>query len=273
MLTGLAPHFLMLSGYSQRAFIVATQGIENLRAMKTLLLFLPCFVAFAGHAQVPAPAVRTDSAIHLNVVPNGRYSHTFYTVNQEPLTTKTVTQLLRRYSPAAEVGMWCTALGLVCVAVGSAWFHFDPTDSTLFWDRLPMTLVFAGILGAAIAQRVGNSEGRMGLVLLVPLGIASVIYWKMTGDLSPYATLQFGGIAGLLALLALTRRGNDPFPWRWVVAWYVFAKIAESLDQQIWDATQGMIAGHTIKHLLAAAAGAAALWPCFIVTSASRGAS
>ena len=179
----------------------------------------------------------------------------------------------QRYSPAAEVGMWCTALGLVCVAVGSAWFHFDPTDSTLFWDRLPMTLVFAGILGAAIAQRVGNSEGRMGLVLLVPLGIASVIYWKMTGDLSPYATLQFGGIAGLLALLALTRRGNDPFPWRWVVAWYVFAKIAESLDQQIWDATQGMIAGHTIKHLLAAAAGAAALWPCFIVTSASRGAS
>ena len=179
----------------------------------------------------------------------------------------------QRYSPAAEVGMWCTTLGLVCVAVGSAWFHFDPTDSTLFWDRLPMTLVFAGILGAAIAQRVGNSEGRMGLVLLVPLGIASVIYWKMTGDLSPYATLQFGGIAGLLALLALTRRGNDPFPWRWVVAWYVFAKIAESLDQQIWDATQGMIAGHTIKHLLAAAAGAAALWPCIIVTSASRGAS
>ena len=70
--------------------------------MKTLLPFLPCLVAFAGHAQVPAPAVRADSAIHLNVVPNGRYSHTFYTVNHEPLTTKTVTQLLRRYSPAAE---------------------------------------------------------------------------------------------------------------------------------------------------------------------------
>ena len=178
-----------------------------------------------------------------------------------------------RYSPATEAGLWCTTLGLVCVAVGSAWFHIHPTDATLFWDRLPMTLVFAGILGAAIAQRVGNSEGRIAVLLLVPLGIASVVYWKMTGDLSPYATLQFGGVGGLLALLALTRRSTDPFPWRWVVAWYVFAKIAEHLDHQIWEATHGVIAGHAIKHLLAATAGAAALWPCIIANSAKQGAS
>ena len=68
---------------------------------KTFPLLL-CFVAFAGHAQTSPPAVRADSAIHLNVVPNGRYSRAFYTVNQEPLTTNTVTQLLRHYPPAAE---------------------------------------------------------------------------------------------------------------------------------------------------------------------------
>jgi hypothetical protein len=37
--------------------------------------------------------------------------------------------------------------------------------------------------------------------------------------------------------------------------------VAEFADQGIWDATRGLIAGHTLKHLLAAAAGAAALWP------------
>ena len=69
--------------------------------MKTLFALLLGLGSFAGHAQAPAPAVRADSAIHLNVVPNGRYSSAFYTVNQEPLTTATVTRLLRRYPPAA----------------------------------------------------------------------------------------------------------------------------------------------------------------------------
>jgi hypothetical protein len=168
---------------------------------------------------------------------------------------------LLRFSPATEACMWCIALGLVCTAMGSAWYHLDPTSATLFWDRLPMTLVFAGVLGAAIAQRVGPSEGRTGLALLVPLGIVSVVYWKMTGDLSLYLILQLGGIAGLLSLLLLTRKGDDSVPWMWVVAWYVLAKVAEFADQGIWDATRGLIGGHTLKHLLAAAAGAAALWP------------
>ena len=70
--------------------------------MKTLLALLLGFGSFTGHAQAPVPAVRADSAIHLNVVPNGRYSSAFYIVNQEPLTAATVTRLLRRYPPAAE---------------------------------------------------------------------------------------------------------------------------------------------------------------------------
>jgi hypothetical protein len=166
-----------------------------------------------------------------------------------------------RFSPATEAGMWCIALGLVCTATGSAWYHLDPTNTRLVWDRLPMTLVFAGVLGAAIAQRVGNDAGRMALILLVPLGIVSVVYWKLSGDLSLYLTIQFGGIGGLLLLVLLTRKGDDSIPWAWVVAWYILAKVAEFSDQGIWYATRGLIAGHTLKHLLAAVAGAAALWP------------
>jgi hypothetical protein len=83
----------------------------------------------------------------------------------------------------------------------------------------------------------------------------------MTGDLSLYITLQVGGIGVLLLLLLLTRKCEDSIPWVWVVAWYVLAKVAEFADQGIWNATRGLIGGHTLKHLLAAAAGAAALWP------------
>ena len=56
----------------------------------------------------------------------------------------------------------------------------------------------------------------------------------------------------------------------WLIAWYALAKIAETADRTIWDATHGMIAGHAIKHLLASMACAAALWPLIAPRSATR---
>ena len=169
----------------------------------------------------------------------------------------------RRMSlPAAtEAGMWLIALGIICTAIGSAWYHHNPTDATLVWDRLPMTVVFAGVLGAAISQRLGQPVGRWAMAILIPVGIASVAYWALTGDLSLYLAVQFGGIAALALLLALTRDRNDPIPWPWLVAFYVAAKVVEVGDRAIWDASQGLVAGHTLKHLFAAVAVAAALWP------------
>jgi hypothetical protein len=166
-----------------------------------------------------------------------------------------------RFNAATEAGLWLTALGIIGTAIGSAWYHLSPTDATLFWDRLPMTIVLAGVLGAAISQRLGEDVGRWTLTILPLLGIASVVYWKSTGDLSLYALLQFGGIVTLAVLLVLARDRGDPIPWMWVVALYVVAKIAEAGDRVMWDATHGLVAGHTLKHLLAAAAVGMALSP------------
>jgi hypothetical protein len=166
-----------------------------------------------------------------------------------------------RFNTATDVGLWLIALGILATAAGSAWYHLNPTDATLVWDRLPMTIVFAGVLGAAIAQRLGEGYGRWALAVLPLFGIASVVYWKSTGDLSLYALVQFGGIVALAALLVFARDRADPIPWLWVIAFYAAAKIAEMGDHTIWDATHGLIAGHAVKHLLAAAAAGAALWP------------
>ena len=35
--------------------------------------------------------------------------------------------------------------GLFLTGFGSSYYHLNPNDSTLFWDRLPMTLCFAAI--------------------------------------------------------------------------------------------------------------------------------
>jgi hypothetical protein len=36
--------------------------------------------------------------------------------------------------------------GLLLVAFGSAWYHYNPNNSTLVWDRLPMTIAFMSCL-------------------------------------------------------------------------------------------------------------------------------
>lgn len=169
-----------------------------------------------------------------------------------------------RLSPATETGLWCIAVGVTGTAAGSAWYHLDPSNASLFWDRLPLALVFAGVVGAALAQRIPGRPGRWSLPPLVVFGLGSVVYWKATGNLAPYAVLQFGGIVTLLVLLVATRSAGDPIPWAWVVAWYALAKAAEAGDHAIWEATRGVIAGHALKHLLAAAAVAAALWPVLV---------
>ena len=166
-----------------------------------------------------------------------------------------------RFNAATEAGLWLIALGILGTAAGSAWYHLNPTDATLFWDRLPMTIVFAGVLGAAIAQRLGEDVGGWALAVVLLFGMASVVYWKSTGDLSLYALLQLGGVVALAVLLLLARNRSDPIPWLWVVVLYVAAKLVEAGDRTIWDATNGLVAGHALKHLLAAAAVAAALWP------------
>ncbi|NUN62640.1 MAG: hypothetical protein HUU13_16535, partial [Burkholderiaceae bacterium] len=38
-------------------------------------------------------------------------------------------------------------VGLLCTAVGSAWYHGRPDDAGLIWDRLGMAMAFAGLLG------------------------------------------------------------------------------------------------------------------------------
>ena len=162
-----------------------------------------------------------------------------------------------RLTHAAAISVACVALGFFLTGAGSAWYHAQPNDATLVWDRLPMTLVLAGVIAAAIAVRVGDALAIVALLVLLSAGIFSVLYWRASGNLAPYAVFQFGGIATLIALLLATPAERDPFAWWWIVGWYCFAKVAELADHNVWQWSGGVVAGHTIKHLASAAAGAA----------------
>src|SRR5246127_1872563 len=52
-------------------------------------------------------------------------------------------------------------LGVFLTGFGSAYYHWDPNDGTLFWDRLPMALTFMAMLAVAVEERVSAKAGAI----------------------------------------------------------------------------------------------------------------
>lgn len=171
---------------------------------------------------------------------------------------------LARDTPLSRVSrasLAVVALGLLLTAAGSAYYHASPDNHTLFWDRLPLTLAMAGIVAAALSQRISARAGSLALVALAVLGPLTVLYWRATDNLMPYVVLQGGEMLALLLVVAVTARRTDPLAWWWLIAWYAAAKAAEFLDAPILSLTQGLVSGHTMKHLLAALAAFGLAYP------------
>jgi hypothetical protein len=142
--------------------------------------------------------------------------------------------------------------GCALTAVGSSYYHLAPDDARLFWDRLPMTLGFMGLLTALLAERVSSAFARVAFGPLVVLGAASVVWWRIGGDLRPYAAVQFGSLLLVLAMLLFfrARLPGDTYLWA-AAASYGAAKLLEARDRPIYELGRA-VSGHTLKHLLAA---------------------
>jgi hypothetical protein len=144
--------------------------------------------------------------------------------------------------------------GILLTGFGSSYYHWNPNDGTLFWDRLPMTLCFMAILASAVEERV---NARMGAVLLWPLlvtGVFNLLLWRWTGDLRLYIWVQFFPCLALPLLFVLFPPKYTGTSY-WVIAavLYAFAKLLEFYDGAVYSAGS-ILSGHTLKHLAAAAA-------------------
>jgi hypothetical protein len=149
--------------------------------------------------------------------------------------------------------------GLFLTGFGSSYYHLNPNDSTLFWDRLPMTLCFAAILSAVVEERVDASAGAMLLRPLLAIGIFSLLLWRWTDDLRLYAWAQFFPFIALVLILRLfPPRYTGAAYWGAAAAFYALAKLLEFLDEKVFS-VGSIVSGHTLKHIAAAAAGFAVL--------------
>jgi hypothetical protein len=150
--------------------------------------------------------------------------------------------------------------GLLLTGFGSAYYHWEPGNARLAWDRLPLAITVIGLLDATISDRVGLRPALWLLAPLAALAVFSVGYWHVTeqrgaGDLRLYALVQFYPIVAVPVLLWLLparyTRGTDLLA---AAATYALAKVPELLDAWVFALTR-VVSGHTLKHLLAALAG------------------
>ncbi|MBC7371055.1 MAG: hypothetical protein H7326_05785 [Bdellovibrionaceae bacterium] len=51
------------------------------------------------------------------------------------------------------------ALGIIWTAAGSTYFHLAPSFDRIFWDRLPMSVVFGTIIGWLITDEIHFKAG------------------------------------------------------------------------------------------------------------------
>jgi len=157
-----------------------------------------------------------------------------------------------KLAPACQVFF----AGILLTAFGSGYYHLEPSNESLVFDRLPMTIGFAGLFSIVTGEFVSMRIGRRLLAPLLLIGVASVIYWAVTesygiGDLRPYALVQFLPMLLIPIILSVYRSASDATRYFWMmIAFYVLAKICEYFDAEIF-ALGEVVSGHTLKHLFA----------------------
>lgn len=161
-----------------------------------------------------------------------------------------------RHPESGAIRSWAVFFaGVALVFFGSWYYHRAPDDDTLVWDRLPMTVAFMGLFAALVSEHMGARLERALLVPAIVVGIASVYWWKWSGDLRVYVWVQFAPLLAIPFVLAV-------FPARYThrryllygLACYALAKVAEHYDYGFYALTSSILSGHSLKHMVAAGA-------------------
>jgi hypothetical protein len=146
--------------------------------------------------------------------------------------------------------------GVIGIGFGSARYHYHPTNSSLVWDRIPMSITFMSYFSIIVARYVNGKLGSLILFPLLVLGAASIFYWYMTeqhgnGDLRLYGWVQFYPMLCIPLILFLYPASRSVrLKIISVIFVYAGAKVAERADDAVFNFLE-VISGHSLKHLMA----------------------
>lgn len=141
-------------------------------------------------------------------------------------------------------------------SIGSSLYHWQPDNASLVADRLPIAWACASLLCAFLGERF-DARWSIARTLLVTVvaSSATVAWWAASGDLRAYVFVQFLPLLLIPAALVLkvqpqSAQAVPASAWWTALGLYGAAKL---MDHSVLEAL-GSVSGHTLKHLLAAAA-------------------
>ncbi len=178
----------------------------------------------------------------------------FFMVGIWGLITLSKMQFLKNFRYAYQLWFF----GVMTVAFGSGYYHLQPQNSTLVWDRLPMTIAFMSLFSIIIAEFVDKKRGVFLLWPFLIIGVFSVFYWQWTesqsaGDLRLYVVVQFLPMITIPVILLFCKgRFTHKSGYWWLLFYYFLAKFLEYFDTEIYQSTGQLMSGHALKHMAAA---------------------
>lgn len=162
-------------------------------------------------------------------------------------------------SPDLQTAYLVFFAGIFLTGFGSAYFHYAPSNETLVWDRLPMTIGFMGLVTIIVGEHISLPAAKRMLIPLLIIGASSVVFWAVTesrgaGDLRPYAIVQFLPMLLIPLILLMYRSIYDNVDFLWfVIVLYALSKLFEYFDYATFELGH-LLSGHSIKHVVASIA-------------------
>jgi len=150
-----------------------------------------------------------------------------------------------------KISCYVFFIGIFFTGIGSAYYHWNPNNATLVWDRLPMTIAFMGFFSLLVGDSISAKAGKQILLPLILIGLMSIAYWKFSNDLHLYALVQFLPtlLAPIILLFYKQKTGLAKYYWM-MILFYALAKVFEAKDEQVFSFLH--LSGHSIKHVFAA---------------------
>ena len=163
--------------------------------------------------------------------------------------------IFKNWGVRSSWGWLILFISVICVSFGSSYYHLNPENKTLTWDRLPMAISFMALFVIVLADYVNNTLGKWLLIPMCLVGIFSVAYWHMIDDLRMYAWVQFVSMALLLIIISVYKPTHLQTKYLiYAFIFYTLSKLFEHFDKHIYELMNQFVSGHTIKHLFAAIA-------------------
>ncbi|MBN8827742.1 MAG: hypothetical protein J0H68_03435 [Sphingobacteriia bacterium] len=150
---------------------------------------------------------------------------------------------------------------LVFTGIGSAYYHTHPNNQSLYFDRLPETLTLMALTYAIYLERVSYKLGDKLIVVVILATITCVAWWELSeahnsSDLRPIIFIQAFPILVPIMLWFYPNKFNETSYLILSLILFVFARIGEVYDKEIFALTDHFISGHSLKHIFGGIAGA-----------------